>query len=253
MNGEWLLRIDDIDPPREIAGAATQQIEQLARFGLHSDSPILYQSTRRQIHEQLIDKLVRAKRAYPCGCSAKDLPSSGVYLGTCRDGLDKGRTPRSVRLLVPTKPVQFLDNLQGEQVQHPATQCGDFVIRRGDGLIAYQLAVVADDHHQDITEVVRGADLIDSVGRQVLLYEALDYPTPDYLHLPVVVDINGRKLSKSDHDDPIERFSTQQALRLALRALGHEPPIGAQSLEAQWNWASAHWDLSRVPLGPVTI
>ncbi len=253
MQGTWVIRIEDIDPPREVPGAAKAQIETLVGFGLRSQGPIVYQSHRREVHDQLIRQLVDGQQAYDCGCSAKEMPTSGIYPGTCRSGLPAGRSPRAVRLKTNAEVIEFQDAVQGTHRQVPSDQTGDFIIRRGDGLIAYQLAVVADDHWQAITEIVRGADLLSSVGRQQLVYRALDYPSPQYMHLPLVVDDSGRKLSKSDGADPVARLPKAQALRLALRSLGHEPPQGAVSLEAMWQWAFNHWHLDAIPRGPVAI
>ncbi|HEY7906432.1 MAG TPA: tRNA glutamyl-Q(34) synthetase GluQRS [Wenzhouxiangella sp.] len=251
--GLWLIRIEDIDPPRQVKGAIEHQLQTLAGFGLKSQLPVIYQSDRIRAHRQAIAALVDQRLAYPCGCSSKELPKDAPYPGTCRHGLPTGRAERSIRLKTHNEVVFFNDALQGPQQQNPSQQTGDFIIRRGDGLMAYQLVVVVDDHAQKITEVVRGADLMDSVGRQCLLYDALKRPRPEYLHLPVVVDENGRKLSKSDGADPIEALNQNQVFRLALRALGHEPPNHAMSLEAQWQWAIKNWTLERVPQGPVSI
>ena len=147
----------------------------------------------------------------------------------------------------------FVDAVQGEYCDHPGRAGGDFIILRGDGLIAYQLAVVVDDAASGITEVVRGADLIDSTPRQLLVYDRLALAPPEWMHLPIVTDENGRKLSKSDDDDPVVARSHAEALRLALRALGHEPPPGARLLETQMDWALAHFDPRRIPRGPLAI
>lgn len=253
QGGLWLIRIEDIDPPRQVEGAIEHQLETLANFGLKSQLPVIYQSERIRDHRIAIAKLVDEGLAYPCGCSSKELPKDAPYPGICRHGLPSGRVERSIRLKTHDEVVFFNDALQGPQQQIPSQQTGDFIIRRGDGLMAYQLVVVVDDYAQKITEVVRGADLMDSVGRQCLIYDALKRPRPEYLHLPVVVDENGRKLSKSDRADPIEALNPNQAFRLALCALGHEPPSGALSLDAQWQWALKNWAIERVPRGPVSI
>ncbi len=253
QGGLWLIRIEDIDPPRQVKGAIEQQLQTLASFGLQSRRSVMRQSQRMAEHKRVITRLVAQGLAYPCGCSSKELPKKSPYPNICRDGLPPGRTERSIRLKTHDEVVMFEDKLQGPQRQMPSQQTGDFIIRRGDGLMAYQLVVVVDDHAQKITEVVRGADLLDSVGRQCLIYDALNWPRPDYLHLPVVVDDNGRKLSKSDGDDPVVSMNKAQAFRLALRALGHEPPKSVLSLEAQWQWALKNWTLERVPKGPVSI
>ena len=250
--GEWIIRIEDLDRPREIPGAARQQLETLSRFGLRSDYPIVWQSRMSARYHAALSILLDAGLAYPCGCSRKDLPASGRYPGICRNGLGD-RPPRSIRFRTAERDLVIDDRLQGQLIQSPWREGGDFVIKRADGLIAYQLAVVVDDALAGITEVVRGADLVDSAARQQLIYEALGWPTPSFMHLPLIVDEHGRKLSKSDSDDPIARYRPATVLRLALRALGHEPPRGCQSLESQWRWALSEWQFERIPRGPIAI
>jgi len=252
--GRWLIRVEDLDPPREIPGAAREQVATLAAFGLLPDAPVFYQSRSAALHVQALDKLLARDAAFWCGCSRRDLPPDGIYPGTCRSGLPHGRKPRSVRVHTGEADVEcFVDALQGEYCDHPGRIGGDFIIRRGDGLMAYQLAVVVDDAAAGITEVVRGADLIDSTPRQLLVYRRLGLAPPHWMHLPVVTDENGRKLSKSDGDDPVVARPHTEALRLALRALGHEPPRGARLLETQMDWALAHFDVRRIPRGPVAV
>lgn len=252
--GEWLVRIEDIDPPRAVDGAPEVQLETLARFGMHPDGPVIYQSRSLERHQAALEQLLAAGLAFRCGCTRKELPPSGIYPGTCRDGLPPGKSARSVRIRTDSAaPIEIVDAIQGRFCEHPGERAGDFILLRGDGLIAYQLAVVVDDAAEGITEVVRGADLLDSTPRQVHIYSSLGLEPPEWLHLPVVVDKNGRKLSKSDQDDPVDRHPTAQAFRLALRALGHEPPTGARSLETMWRHALIEWTLERVPRGPVAI
>lgn len=254
LGGRWLIRIEDLDPPREVPGAADEQIATLAAFGLQPDAPVLYQSRSTNLHEAALEKLLASGAAYWCGCSRRDLPPDGIYPGTCRNGLPPGREPRSVRMRTERTPVEcFVDAVQGEYCDHPGRIGGDFIVRRGDGLIAYQLAVVVDDAEAGITEVVRGADLIDSTPRQLLVYRRLGLAPPDWMHLPVVTDNNGRKLSKSDHDDPVAARPHTEALRLALRALDHEPPAGVRLLETQMNWALTNFDIRRIPPGPIAV
>ncbi len=253
MGGIWRVRIEDLDPPREVAGAAAQQLETLARFGMKPDGPVEKQSQLTRRYQRALDRLVLKEQAFGCCCTRKDLPDSGVYPGTCRDGTPTDRPPRSIRFRVTDEEICFADGIQGVQRQQPAGQCGDFVIRRADGLFAYQLAVVVDDGQAGVTQVVRGADLIDSTARQVLLQRALRLRQPDYAHLPLIVDARGHKLSKSRGDDPIDRLPCADALRLVLRALGHEPPRGMRSLESQWHWAVRNWDLIKVPRGPISV
>jgi len=244
--GQWLLRIEDIDPPREVPGSAQHIMDDLQRLGFQPDGPVLYQSGRLSAYRAAIGKLLDRGLAFPCGCSRSDLPSSGIYPGTCRDGIPPGRKARSIRLRVEDGNVVFSDRLQGVVSGALANPGGDFVIRRADGLFAYQLAVVVDDHYQGVTQVVRGADLLDSTGRQILLQRALGLPTPAYMHLPVAVSPDGNKLSKRDRTDPVKHEEPAQAVRQALEFLGHQPPPGL-SLDGLWAWAFEHWDSANVP------
>ena len=251
--GSWLIRIEDIDPPREVKGAAERQLHTLARFGLVPDQPAQRQSLNQARHQTAIQRLLDAGKAFRCACSRRELPASGVYPGTCRDGLPPDRPGRSIRLRVDDEQVCFSDLACGEQTQRPSRQSGDFVIRRADGLVAYQLAVVVDDAADAVTQVVRGRDLLDSTGRQILLHRALNLTPPSYLHLPLILDPSGRKLSKSLGDDPVSRQKPEQALRLALQVLGHAPPDEVLSLDACWRWAVKHWNPARIPDVPVTV
>ncbi|PKL95690.1 MAG: tRNA glutamyl-Q(34) synthetase GluQRS [Gammaproteobacteria bacterium HGW-Gammaproteobacteria-8] len=251
--GRWLVRIEDIDPPREVPGAAQHQLETLARFGLQPDEAPLYQSASAAQHRAALTRLLETGAAFRCGCSRRDLPASGVYPGTCRDGLPPGRRARSIRFRINDQPEHFVDRIHGAQCVDLARECGDFVIRRADGLIAYQLAVVVDDIASGITEVVRGADLLDSSARQQALYRALGAAPPQWVHLPLVVDRSGAKLSKSDNSDPVAAGSPATTLRQLLSALGHPPPPEAGSLDRLWRWAIENWNLARVPREPIKV
>jgi len=244
--GRWLVRIEDIDPPREVAGSAARILSDLQRFGLQSDLPVLYQSTRRSDYKLALKELLGRGLAFHCGCSRGDLPSSGVYPGTCRAGLPPGRQARTVRLRVPAQPVSFIDRIQGRTEESLEETVGDFVIWRADDLPAYHLAVVVDDAYQQVTQVVRGADLLASTARQIHLQRCLSLPTPSYAHHPVATGADGRKLSKRFGSDPLARASTEQALEASLHFLGQNSPTGL-SLEGLWEWALEHWDLSSVP------
>ncbi len=243
--GQWLLRIEDIDPPREVAGSATRIIHDLSRFGLIADEPVLFQSQRSAAYAQACEQLLRSGQAYWCGCSRKDLPPTGIYPGTCRDGIPQRRKPRAIRIKINTNTIRFQDRLQGRGLDDLQSTVGDFVIRRADGMFAYQLAVVVDDAFQNITEIVRGADLLDSTARQIYLQTCLELPVPDYVHIPVVVLPNGSKLSKSSRSDPIRREVPAAALRLALAFLGHLAP--QRNLADTWDWALENWSLNKVP------
>lgn len=217
--GEWLVRIEDLDPPREMPGAAQDQLRTLAAFGLHSDAPVVYQHDRGQAYQAALDRLLETGRAFICHCSRAQVEATGGVHRACVRG--PTRLDPAVRLRVPDgSHVAFEDALQGPQSQDVANEVGDFVLRRADGLWAYQLAVVVDDAGQGITDVVRGADLLDSTPRQILLQRALGLPTPHYLHLPVVQDAQGRKLSKSAAALPVDAFDPLPALHAAWRALG---------------------------------
>jgi glutamyl-Q tRNA(Asp) synthetase len=246
VGGRWLVRIEDIDPPREVAGSAQRILRDLLRLGLRSDLPVLYQSTRRQAYRAAVDNLLERGLAFRCGCSRGDLPASGVYPGTCREGLPPGRKPRTIRLLVPERTLTFTDQIQGPISESLADTVGDFVLWRADDLPAYQLAVVVDDAFQQIWQIVRGADLLDSTARQIWLQRCLGLPTPSYAHYPVVVGQDGNKLSKRFGSDPIATAAPARALEAALRFLG-QPCPGDLDLDALWRWAEQHWQLSAVP------
>ena len=247
--GRWLVRIEDIDPPREVPGAADQILRTLEAFGLTWDGTVLYQSRRDEAYRATLDRLDRIGVLYACTCSRKVIAAhgSGIYPGTCR-GHRPGAAAHALRVNVGKTRIEFDDGVQGKQAQALDLEAGDFVVRRVDGLFAYQLAVVVDDAEQGITEVVRGSDLLDSTPRQILLQRLLGFPTPAYLHLPVVVTADGSKLSKQDHAAPVDPAHPQPALVAALVALGQNPPAPLQDeVGSIWRWARAHWNLAAVP------
>lgn len=244
--GTWLLRVEDIDPPREVPGSADRIIRDLERLGMRPDGPVLYQSNRLDAYEEAMNRLFDDGLAYRCACTRRDLPATGIYPGTCRNGIEPGKEPRSVRFRVGQEACTFTDKLQGEISDSPADISGDFIIRRADGLFAYQLAVVVDDHYQGITQVVRGADLLDSTSRQICLQKALGFKSPDYTHLPVAVTTDGRKLSKQLKSDPLTRQDPAYAVGQALSFLGQDPP-GNLSLKGLWDWALDHWNSELIP------
>lgn len=222
-DGDWLLRIEDIDPPREVPGAARQQIETLKAFGLHPDEPVLWQSARGDAYAAALDRMIDGGHALECRCSRSDLAAdAGVHRGCV--ATDNTRQP-AIRLRVADERVSFNDAIQGRFEQSAREQIGDFVLRRADGLWAYQLAVVVDDAAQGITQVVRGADLLDSTPRQILLQRALGLQTPAYAHLPLVVDAHGRKLSKSCEARPVDPVDPLPALQHALSVLGQDSRV----------------------------
>jgi len=240
QGGRWLVRIEDLDGPRNVAGAAEGILGQLARLGLIADEPTVRQSERTALYEQALVRLMRGGRAYACGCSRRDLvlaaaPEAGrarhaelVYPGTCRRGLN-GKTPRSFRLRTDLAPeggvvetIAWSDRRLGPRTEDVAASVGDFVLRRADGVWAYQLAVVVDDAAQGISDVVRGEDLAGNTARQILLQRHLGLPTPRYLHAPLVLSASGEKLSKQTGAQALELARPLYALQLAAGVLGLE-------------------------------
>lgn len=243
--GEWWVRIEDLDPPREVPGAARRQLEMLAACSLHSDAPVVAQSARGPLYADALDRLLAAGLAFECHCSRSDLAAAGGVHRRCV--ASRRRPDPAVRLRVPDGAViEFVDGLQGPQCQDVATAVGDFVLRRADGLWAYQLAVVVDDADQGITDVVRGADLLDSTPRQILLQQALGLPTPRYLHLPLVVDACGRKLSKSEGADAVDTGRPLEALAAAWARLG-QAAIHARDPASWLERAEAAFDPAQLP------
>ncbi len=247
-NGTWLVRIEDVDPPREVAGAAQRQLDALAAFGLVADEPVVRQSRRGDLYEAALQRLLEAGLAFECHCSRSDLAASG---GVHRKCIARRRRPDpAIRLRVPDGTVvAFEDGFRGPQEQDVANEVGDFVLRRSEGFWAYQLAVVVDDAAQGITEVVRGADLLDSTPRQIFLQRRLGLATPRYCHLPLVVDAAGRKLSKSDAALPVDPGAPLPALRAAWSALGQDDACLAQARDVAslLDGARLHFDPLRIP------
>ena len=221
--GEWLVRVEDLDPPREKAGAAQRQLQVLADFGLLPDGPVLFQSARGEFYASALATLAARGEAFECLCSRSDLAGTGGVHRGCV-ARPHGRHP-AWRLRVPAGPVEFHDRIRGTQRQDLREEVGDFVLRRADGLWAYQLAVVVDDALQGITEVVRGADLLDSTPRQLMLQRRLGLPQPAYAHLPLLLDAQGAKLSKSLRSAPVDGGDPLPALRLAWGVLGQDPAV----------------------------
>ena len=258
--GEWLLRIEDVDAPRSAPGAADAILQALDRHGLHWDGPVWYQSRRRDCHETVLEHLLRTGLAYPCTCTRRELADhsirardgSPIYPGHCRGGIRRPDRPAAIRLRVADARLAFHDAVQGPYEQHLGQEVGDFVIRRADGLFAYQLAVVVDDAAQGITQVVRGSDLLDSTPRQIHLQSLLGLPAPAYAHLPVAVDRHGHKLSKQTGAAPLDLDRPGLALMAALHFLGQYPPLAlkGEPPAAILAWARAHWRLERVPAIP---
>jgi glutamyl-Q tRNA(Asp) synthetase len=258
--GEWLLRIEDLDTPRVVAGAADAIVRTLEHCGFEWDGPIVRQSERTALYASAIDALAARNLLYPCSCSRKELAATArvsdvdandepYYPGNCRHGPRRADVPLALRLRTPDREVRFDDELQGECTHNVGREFGDFVVRRRDGLHAYHLAVVVDDAEQGVTEVVRGCDLLSSTPRQILLQEALGLPQPGYLHLPLLVEADGQKLAKSRRSVPVAVADASTQLHAALTWLGQRPPAElarGQPTEVM-KWAIGNWDVA--PLG----
>ena len=280
-NGIWLVRMEDLDTPRCVAGAADDILRTLEAFGLHWDETVLYQSQRTVAYEDALQKLHAMGAVYLCACTRKEIADSAmhgiegqIYPGTCRNGIPAGRQARAWRVRtnlhlsnpppmgVGTKlpspsgggageegtSIAFNDILQGHIAQSLENEVGDFVVLRADGLFAYQLAVAVDDAFQGITHVVRGADLLNSTPRQIYLQRLLNLPTPHYMHLPIAVNTQGEKLSKQTLAAPVDADNPVATLLRTLTFLQQKPPaeLSGHELDAVLDWAIAHWDSSRL-------
>lgn len=253
--GRWLLRMEDLDTPRVVPGAADQILRDLEDLGLHWDGEIVWQSRRTAAYRAALERLQARQLVFDCACTRKEVLASAphpgeegpVYPGTCRRGLPAGRKPRALRIRVPQDQVCFVDGVFGPIDQVLSRAVGDFVLRRADGLFAYQLAVVVDDADSRVNQVVRGADLLSSTPRQIFLHAALGNPVPAYHHLPLATDARGAKLSKR-HGNIME-MSPGASLTSALTFLGqpvphelHRAPPGDLL-----PWAVQHFDPARIP------
>lgn len=251
--GEWLLRIEDVDPPRVVPGAADAILRTLEAFGFEWDGPVVYQSRRLAAYRDALDALQRQELVYACTCSRKRIAAAArrgvdgpVYPGHCR-AQRATHPPAALRLRVPQMRIVFDDALQGRVACDIAAECGDFVLRRADGAYTYQLAVVVDDAAQGITHVVRGADLIASTPRQIALQRLLNLPTPGYLHLPVVLDARGDKLSKQTLAQPIDPRAPLPALLAAWAFLGQPPTGRIEVVQEFWSMARVSWSATHIP------
>ncbi len=246
----WLVRIEDLDTPRVVPGCAEQMLRTLEAFGFEWDGAVIYQSERREAYRAALEQLKATGRIFPCSCSRKDLAGVNVadgddqpqgYPGTCRNGPARtGNTAQRFR--VSGRPIHFDDLFLGRQ-EFDVAACGDVVVERRDGLTSYQLAVVVDDAFQEVTRVVRGADLLSSTPWQIDLQDALVLPQPSYGHLPLVLEPDGSKLSKGRRAVPLGLTAVPQALTSTLTLLSQAPPpeLGSSTIKDVWNWAVAHW------------
>jgi glutamyl-Q tRNA(Asp) synthetase len=243
--GTWLVRIDDLDPPREVPGAAAGIIESLQRHGLHADEDILWQSNRGPAYKKALTQLHDTNDTFLCDCSRAMLGSLGNCQGSCAEYPHGVKQPAATRIRV-CAPVEFNDHLQGRQTLPPDT--GNFLIDRKDGLYAYQLAVVVDDAYQGVTHIIRGSDLLDTTSKQVYLQQRLGHTTPEYYHIPVISNALGQKFSKQNHAPALNNELAAANLRTALKFLMQErPPATLTHIEELLEFAIKHWSIALIP------
>ena len=254
--GEWLVRMEDLDPPRVAPGAADDILSTLQACGMQWDGVVAYQSARHRAYHCAVHRLREKGLVYPCACSRREIadsavagPEGSVYPGTCRRGAAQGKSAKALRLDTRGATIVFDDVLQGRRATELEREYGDFVVYRADGVYAYQLAVVMDDAEQGITDVVRGADLLGSTPRQIYLQQLLGLPQPRYAHLPVALNDRDEKLSKQTLAVPVNAARPMPELMAALAFLGQQPPpeLAESNVASLWRWAVAHWSLDRVP------
>lgn len=254
-DGEWLVRIEDLDKPREVLGASYKILKSLEALGMEWDHEVIYQDQRKDIYENVLTMFNKRKLIYPCTCTRKEISNSSIagisgqiYAGTCRNNIQKDGYLGAVRIKTNNNIIEFKDTLHGLINQNLQNETGDFILRRSDKIYAYQLAVVVDDFAQGITNVVRGADLLDSTPRQIYLQKLLGYSTPTYTHLPVAVNNNGEKLSKQTKAAHLDISSPVKQLMQAVNFLGQEPPIELQreNIMSFWEWAFVNWNLEKI-------
>jgi len=240
QQGLWLLRIDDLDTPRNIKGSADSVLKTLDVFGLHWNGSVVYQSQTLDVYHEILDQLVKDKLIYPCTCSRKTLTAN--YSCICRDKQTRPQSPYSHRIKTDNRSISFKDELQG-LISHNLAEHGDFIVKRKDDIIAYQFAVVIDDDRQHINHVVRGCDLLDSTPRQIYLQQMLGLVTPDYMHVPVIIDEQGYKLSKQTHATAVDLKKPNVVIFKLLSLLKQNPPGGLQYAPATelLSWAIEHW------------
>ena len=252
-NGQWLVRMEDLDPPREMSGAADNILRTLENFGLYWDEEINYQSQRYEFYRDALQQLEQQKLLYPCSCSRKSIQENGaiagkiglVYPGTCRHKKDTRWKNKAIRINVPNQTLRFKDLIQGDITQQLATDIGDISLQRANGLYAYHIAVVVDDYLQNITEIVRGYDLLSCTPIQIYLQQCLNYQLPRYIHLPIIVNKNNEKLSKQTGAKSIENESPAPILLLILQLLKQNPPTELKDANKHelLTWAIKHWNI----------
>ena len=267
QGGQWLVRMEDLDPPREAPGAADDILRTLEAYHLNWDGEVLFQSQRLDAYKDALNQLATGGHTFPCACTRKSITAIttvmtknnqkksqsesplNIYPGTCRNGLAPGAIARATRVRVNSESVHFHDDLQGTQKTQLETDVGDFVVKRADGLFAYHLAVVVDDAFQEISEIVRGTDLLNSTPHHLYLQRLLTFQTPQYIHLPTAVNAQGEKLSKQTHAPAIDASRPGAMLEKALTFLGHKPDTDVINADPETllEWAVKNWDLERTP------
>ena len=254
-NGEWLVRIENLDKPREIPAASHEIFRALEILGMEWDHEVIYQDQRKDTYENILTILNKRGLTYSCTCTRKEIADSSItgisgqiYAGTCRNNVQNKDRPGAVRIKTDNNIIEFEDSLHGLISQRLESETGDFILRRSDGIYAYQLAVVADDATQGITNVVRGADLLDSTPRQIYLQKLLGYSTPTYMHLPVAVNNQGEKLSKQTKAALLDISNPVKQLVEAVNFLGQESPIEllGNSVSSFWKWAIENWHPEKI-------
>jgi len=255
-NGTWLVRMEDLDKPREMTGAADDILDTLHIYGFAWDGEVVYQSQRAELYKHALDQLQQLGKLYGCTCSRKEIADSAVKIGiegiiypkTCLSKPIQFTERQAWRIKTTSECIAFNDRIQGVIKQNLAEDIGDFVLKRADGLYAYQIAVVVDDADQNVTHIVRGADLLNSTTRQIYLQRCLNYSAIQYAHVPVVANANGEKFSKQTLATPLDKRKPVESLWLALDFLQQAPPITLRnsSIDQLWNWAITHWDLSKI-------
>ena len=254
QGGTWLVRMEDLDKPREITGAADHILRTLEAFGFEWDREVVYQSERSALYQDALSQLKANSLIYDCDCSRKEIADSAqhgidglIYPGTCKYKANV-KAPYASRVMVHSNPIAFIDVIQGAIQQNLAQDIGDYVLKRADGLYAYQLAVVVDDFEQRISHIIRGADLLDSTPRQIYLQQLLNYPTPQYAHIPLASNARGEKLSKQTLAPAIDASQASMWLSQALKFLGQQAPKDLEEYPISdiWQWAKQHWDIQKV-------
>ena len=246
--GKWLVRIEDIDLPRAMTGADGIILHTLEKLGLYWDEEVVYQSQRHKRYAEILARLQQDNRLYPCSCSRRQT-AGRIYSGQCRNGTAPNAGATSLRIKVDARPLRFVDQIQGPRSERLDSTLGDFIIKRADRIISYNLAVVVDDADQRISEIMRGTDLIPTTARQIFLQQTLGFATPAYAHVPVAIDAAGAKLSKQNRAPAIDATRGREWLLAALDFLGQGPPAALRAAEGAdiLRWGVANWRLARVP------